>query len=248
MVTLQRTWQATLGGLVLALSAIGGCGTSGGGVATTGDEPRAEPVATTADGSPADDAADSGTADSGSEPSDTANPDSAAPHAAFATSTTGASSAADRIDASLVRVGGREDFEALLAEHRGKVVLVDFWAMWCGPCVRQFPHTVELSRKFADDGLAVITVNFDDPESSSPQVLEFLRKQNAALPTLISEYGVSTESAEQFEMVADGALPGYKLFDRSGQLRFQFSALPDESESIEPPDNIDTRVAQLLAE
>ena len=61
--------------------------------------------------------------------------------------------AAPAIELSVVDKAG---FQKAIDAHRGKVVLVDYWATWCGPCVKQFPHTVELWHKYRDRGLDVI--------------------------------------------------------------------------------------------
>ncbi|MES2791783.1 MAG: TlpA disulfide reductase family protein, partial [Planctomycetota bacterium] len=55
-------------------------------------------------------------------------------------------------------------YETILARHAGQVVLVDFWATWCAPCRKQFPHSVQLHRKLQDRGLAVISVSIDQLE------------------------------------------------------------------------------------
>ena len=95
----------------------------------------------------------------------------------------------------------RAAFDATIAKHRGKVVLVDFWATWCGPCVEQLPHTIELGRKLADRGLAVVTVSCDDP-AESDRVAEFLRSKDASVATnLISQFGASPQSMEAFEIM-----------------------------------------------
>jgi thiol-disulfide isomerase/thioredoxin len=46
----------------------------------------------------------------------------------------------------------------ILSELRGKVVLVDFWAVWCGPCIATFPHLRDWHKEFKDDGLAIVGV------------------------------------------------------------------------------------------
>ena len=56
----------------------------------------------------------------------------------------------------------------LLAQRRGRVVLVDFWATWCQPCVEWFPHTVDLQQRLAARGLTVVSLSLDDP-TARPQ-------------------------------------------------------------------------------
>ena len=49
-----------------------------------------------------------------------------------------------------------------LSDFRGKMLLVDIWATWCGPCVASMPHNSELAKKFAKDDLVVLAVCADD--------------------------------------------------------------------------------------
>ena len=58
-------------------------------------------------------------------------------------------------------------------ELKGKVVLVDFWASWCGPCKESFPVMEELQTRFGAKGLVVLTVNLDDDAKT---MNDFLKK------------------------------------------------------------------------
>jgi thiol-disulfide isomerase/thioredoxin len=57
--------------------------------------------------------------------------------------------------------GGRERLSA----HRGQVVLLSFWASWCGPCIKEMPHIVELERRLRERGFLVLAINIEgNPE------------------------------------------------------------------------------------
>lgn len=139
--------------------------------------------------------------------------------------------------------GDRETLASILRNHQGKVVLVDFWATWCGPCVKQFPHSIELSRKHREDGLAVVTVSMNEPKERD-SVLAFLERQKADIDNLLPEYGAGSEFLEAFDLRGD--IPFYRLYDRQGTLRYTFSGDPDGIDNCEPIEKIDQRVVELL--
>lgn len=141
-----------------------------------------------------------------------------------------------------VRVIDETEFAQVLEQYRGKVLLVDFWATWCISCLELFPHTVELHKRLADRGLAVISVSFDDPEIEQT-VLRTLVSKRATFDNFISRYGGSTKSLDAFGL-EDGSLPHYRLYDRSGKLR---RSLHSSAGPIKPED-IDQAVEELLNE
>lgn len=110
----------------------------------------------------------------------------------------------------------RAGFDAMLAKHRGKVILVDAWATWCVPCVQGFPKSVEMAKRWKDRGFELVTISFDDVDQES-RVREFLTKQGATGDNALSRLDLADDGAEAFE-IADGALPNLKIYDREGRL------------------------------
>ncbi|MEQ1548826.1 MAG: TlpA disulfide reductase family protein [Chakrabartia sp.] len=98
-----------------------------------------------------------------------------------------------------------------LASYKGKVVYLDFWASWCGPCKQSFPYMKGLAQKYGPNGFVILTVNLD---RSRPQADAFLRKVGVALPVT---YDSSGTLAKQYN-VKD--MPTSVLFDRQGRVRF----------------------------
>ena len=138
------------------------------------------------------------------------------------------------------------EFARVLQDQRGKVVLVDFWATWCLPCVELLPHSVELHNKHANQGLAVILVSFDYPEDDRQRVIDLLESKGASFESFISRYGGDAKSLEAFA-IEGGAVPNLRLYDRSGKLRKTFATGIMPSESFEAED-VARAVEALLEE
>ncbi|MBI2823814.1 MAG: TlpA family protein disulfide reductase [Planctomycetia bacterium] len=141
-----------------------------------------------------------------------------------------------------VTVVDKEGLAKALERHRGKVVLVDYWATWCGPCVAQFPHTVELSRKYRDQGLAVIGLSMDAPDDIET-VRAFLAEKGAKFDNLLSKFGSDAKAFEEFNL--DGALPNYDIYDREGNLATRIC--PADPTIKYRPSLIDEAIEALLA-
>jgi len=134
--------------------------------------------------------------------------------------------------------GDAKALDELIARHKGEVVLVDYWATWCGPCVQNFPHTVELANKYRNQGLATIAVSFDLLDDE-PKVREFLATQGADFENVISKHdAIGQKPAEDFDI---GPLPEYRLYDRQGKLDQKWEGQAEEINKLA------TKIEELLA-
>jgi thiol-disulfide isomerase/thioredoxin len=98
-----------------------------------------------------------------------------------------------------------------LEQLKGKVVVVDFWATWCGPCVHEIPGYIELQKKYADRGLVVVGLSLDENGAAVVSKFAAARGMNypvaLATPEIINAFG-GIES-----------IPTTFLIDRAGQIR-----------------------------
>ncbi len=150
------------------------------------------------------------------------------------------------IDGISLADASHEDFREVLKQHEGKVVFVDYWATWCPNCMEEFPHTVELAKKHADD-LAVISVAMEmDPKDAETRkaVREFLTRQGAAFDNLLfTGDGTTEEATAGFEI--DSALPHFQLYDRTGKLIRKFTY--SDADNPLSREDIDKAIAEALA-
>jgi thiol-disulfide isomerase/thioredoxin len=124
------------------------------------------------------------------------------------------------------RLASRAGGEIALSELRGQVVMINFWASWCGPCRAEFPALDEIYRKYQPMGFTMVGINV---ESDRADAERFLGMRPVSFPIAFDpdnrvsgNYGVS-------------AMPTTVLVDRQGRLRWQHRAYQpgDEAKYIE---------------
>lgn len=98
-----------------------------------------------------------------------------------------------------------------LSEFRGEVVLVNFWASWCGPCRQEMPLLSELHEQYRDLGFTVLGVNVEEDTRKARKLLE---DAPVSFPVLFDSDSVVSR---EYDVVA---MPSTVLVDRNGKLRY----------------------------
>ena len=138
----------------------------------------------------------------------------------------------DRKDTIMTTVAlGFEDFESTITEK--PIVLVDFWASWCGPCKQSFPFMNELQSRFGADGFEVVAVNLDAKRGDADQFL-------AEVPARFTlAFDAKGESARRFEV---RSMPSSLLIGRDGRIVVAHKGFKADDRK-----ELEERVAQLVA-
>ncbi len=110
-----------------------------------------------------------------------------------------------------------------LGEQRGRVVMVNFWATWCGPCRVELPHLARLHDKYRASGFVLLGVNIDD----DPTVAKALAGK------LALKFPVLFDSQKKVVAAYDlNAMPATVLIDRDGRVRHLHRGYKDGVEQV----------------
>jgi len=119
-----------------------------------------------------------------------------------------------------------------LSDYRGKGVLLNFWATWCGPCKIEMPWFVELQKQYGPEGLQILGIAMDD--ASPGEIAAFAKEMGVNYPVLIGKDAV----ADAYGGVE--GLPYTFYIDRNGKVRDKIIGLRSRSE-------IEDDVKEILA-
>lgn len=105
---------------------------------------------------------------------------------------------------------------------RGRVVLLDFWATWCPPCIDDLPKLSKLHERHAENGLTVLSISIDEGENAAKKVARMVKKRKATHPVALDSADSPAWSAYNVRVV-----PTQFLIDTEGNVVAQWSGKID---------------------
>jgi peroxiredoxin len=110
-----------------------------------------------------------------------------------------------------------------------KLLLVNFWATWCGPCLEEFPELQKMVRMYAKRQLVIVTVSINSPDEKK-FVLEFLQKQHAINKNLLFDSNDAADAVSAFGTDWKGGVPYTVLISSDGAILFKTQGAMDPLE------------------
>ncbi len=122
-----------------------------------------------------------------------------------------------------------------LSNFKGKVILIDFWAEWCGPCKQATPTIIKIYENFKDRGLSVFGINLDD-KNDLEKVIDYVKEKNIKYYTLIDGFQV----AQKYNV---SGIPKFVLIDKNGYIASEIVGAREDLESL-----LNANIKKLLSE
>jgi thiol-disulfide isomerase/thioredoxin len=109
-----------------------------------------------------------------------------------------------------------KEYQKIVQQHRGKPLLMTFWATWCEPCRDEYPMLNELAKEYGPKGLQVVGVDFDD-EGDLILMRRFIARYKPIFPNYRKQQGGETEFKQAVWPDWSGALPASFFYDKDGK-------------------------------
>jgi thiol-disulfide isomerase/thioredoxin len=115
---------------------------------------------------------------------------------------------------------GIEAYRQVVADQaaQGHIVVVNFWATWCGPCVEEFPALVRLQDENWTQGVRLITISVDEPEVLESGVKPFLFAHRTTGAAFLMDMAANEDFLYKLSDEWSGGIPQTFIYDRSGRI------------------------------
>ena len=124
------------------------------------------------------------------------------------------------------------EFKKLKDDAKDKVLVINFWATWCAPCVAEFPEFVKLDAEYRSKGVKIIAISTDEKSDLAGAVIPFLKKQKAEFPSYLSDADDPQELIDVVDKNWSGALPATFVFDKAGKMILAKYGIIDREELV----------------
>ena len=124
---------------------------------------------------------------------------------------------------SIIKVVDFEALEPYLQANDDKTYVVNFWATWCAPCVKELPYFQELDATYANDELKLTLVSLDFPEKLESKLIPFVEKHNIKEKVVLLDDSNENEWIPKIDTTWSGAIPATIIFNKDKRAFYEQS-------------------------
>ena len=106
-----------------------------------------------------------------------------------------------------IEKAGVQDFKKMIESSQGKVLIINFWATWCAPCVKEFPGLISLRKQFSEDDLTIIGISMD---YGMRPVENFVKLNKVNFPIVLDDESIGS-------MLDIKSIPRTLIYNRAGE-------------------------------
>jgi thiol-disulfide isomerase/thioredoxin len=134
------------------------------------------------------------------------------------------------------------DWIERLQEFQGEIVVVDFWATWCGPCLKRFPHMIDLHDAYRGRGVQFLSMCLDDRSDGDAidAARGFLEKNKVTFPNYLMDENI----LDAFEKLDILGIPAVFIYDEKGNLAYRLTG--DDPRDQFTDQDVENAIRELL--
>ena len=118
--------------------------------------------------------------------------------------------------------------ETFLSKEDDKTYVVNFWATWCKPCIKELPYFQELEKAYTNDQLKVLLISLDFPEKLNEKLIPFVEKHKITSKVLLLDAPNENEWIPKVDSTWSGAIPATIIYNRNNRVFYEQSFSKEE--------------------
>ncbi|SRR5260221_10446128 len=111
------------------------------------------------------------------------------------------------------------ELDSIKENSKGSVLLINIWASWCHPCVKEFPELVKLYNDYKDKGFKLVFISIDDLSDIDKKVIPFLKQQKVDFVSYYNNLTKPDELIDYLDKNWQGAIPSTYIYDKDGKMQ-----------------------------
>lgn len=140
------------------------------------------------------------------------------------------------IEVTSVKSYTYKELKPLLTKNDGKTYVVNFWATWCAPCVKELPYFEKLREEYIDKDVEVILVSLDFPKQIDKRLIPFINKKQLKSNVIVLNDVNEDVWIKDIDSTWSGALPATLIYSKKGrkffEQSFEYEELEKELQSL----------------